>query len=197
MKVVMAQAPETLLAKRRKSGADQWDEMWKGVLHMPPAPNRSHQDVEGALEMWLRQFWVPASHGKVYHQINVASIGGWPDDYRIPDVVLLTPDRFHIDRNEYFEGGPTVVVEIRSNDDETYEKFDFYAGIRVDEIWVIDRDSRQPQLHRLTGSGYQQQEPDNSGWISSSTGAELSVDRQEDLLLIRLKKDELTQQSLP
>ena len=74
MKVVMAQAPEVLLAKRKNTGADQWDEMWKGVLHMPPAPNRTHQDLEGGLEMWLRHFWVPVSHGKVYHQINVASI---------------------------------------------------------------------------------------------------------------------------
>ena len=26
--------------------------------------------------------------------------------HRIPDLALLTPDRFHIDRNEYFEGAP-------------------------------------------------------------------------------------------
>ena len=38
----------------------------------------------------------------------------WPNNYRIPDLVLLTPERFDIDCNEYFDGGPDAVVEIRS-----------------------------------------------------------------------------------
>jgi Uma2 family endonuclease len=59
----------------------------------------------------------------------VAPPGGWPDNHRIPDLVLLTPARFAIDRNEYFEGAPDVVVEIRSPGDESYEKRDFYAAL--------------------------------------------------------------------
>lgn len=54
-------------------------------------------------------------HGaKVYHQINLCPPGGWPDNYRIPDLVLLTPARFSIDRNAYFEGASDAVVEICS-----------------------------------------------------------------------------------
>jgi len=49
MKVVMAQAPESLLDQRRRTGADRWDEIWDGVLHMPPMPNREHQDLEGTM----------------------------------------------------------------------------------------------------------------------------------------------------
>ncbi len=34
MKAVMASVPEHILEWRRRTGADQWDEMWEGVLHM-------------------------------------------------------------------------------------------------------------------------------------------------------------------
>ena len=72
----------------------------------------------------------------------MASVGGWPHDYRIPDIVLLTPDRFQIDHDEYYDGAPTVVIEIRSRGDETWDKMEFYAGIGVPEVWVVDRDTR-------------------------------------------------------
>jgi Uma2 family endonuclease len=121
------------------------------------------------MEAWLRHFWVPMSGGKAHHQINVASVGGWPNDYRIPDLVLLTPDRFHIDKHEYYEGAPTVVVEIRSPEDETYDKFDFYARVHVPEIWVIERDSREPEIHTLGGSEYRKLEYSPDGQLQSPT----------------------------
>jgi Uma2 family endonuclease len=66
------------------------------------------------METYLRLRWARPRQAKVYHNINVASSGGWPRDYRIPDPVLVSPERFDIDRNEYFEGALDVVVEIRS-----------------------------------------------------------------------------------
>jgi hypothetical protein len=44
----MARVPSDLLAWRKTTGADRFDEMWEGVLHMVAAPNREHQDLEGA-----------------------------------------------------------------------------------------------------------------------------------------------------
>jgi Uma2 family endonuclease len=197
MKAMMVVAPEWFLEERRRKGVDQWDEMWEGVLHMPPMPNRAHQDLEGCMETWLRHFWVPISGGKCYHQINVASYGGWPDDYRIPDVVLLTPDRFHIDRNEYFEGGPTVVVEIRSRGDESYEKFGFYASLDVLEIWVIDRDTRRPEIHRLQGSSYIEIPPDSAGHLPSTvTNVRLWISPEGELAM-QLGSDPATLRELP
>ena len=89
----------------------------------------------------------------------MASPGGWPDDYRIPDLVLLTPERFQIDRDEYFDGAPTVVVEIRSRGDETIEKLPFYAKIGVPEVWIIDRDTKTPEIHVLRGSPVRSSDP--------------------------------------
>ena len=168
MKAVMPEVPQHILQWRKRTGADQWDEVWEGVLHMPPAPNREHQELEGALERWLWAHWAEPQGARVYHQINVASVGGWPHDYRIPDLVLLTPDRFHIDHNEYFEGAPTVVVEIHSSGDEAHDKMPFYAELGVPEVWVIDRGSKVPEVYALAGDRYERQAPDHEGWIHSS-----------------------------
>ena len=57
MRAVMAQVPPELLEWRKRTGADRYDEMWEGVLHMVAAPNREHQDLKGALETYLRLRW--------------------------------------------------------------------------------------------------------------------------------------------
>ncbi len=196
MKAVLVEVPVILSDWRKATGADRYDESWDGVLHMGPTPNRAHQDLEWALETWLRMHWSPPSGGRVYHQINVASVGGWPNNYRIPDLVLLLPDRFAIDRNEFFEGGPSAVVEIRSPGDESLEKLPFYAAIGVPEVWIIDRDTREPRLHILTPSGYQNPAADSTGWLSSSLGVELRRS-PDDKLLIRLAADHGSQGALP
>jgi Uma2 family endonuclease len=82
-------------------------------------------------------------------------------------LVLVTPKRFDIDRNTYFNGGPDVVVEIRSPDDETYEKFDFYAKVGVREVWVLDREAQQPEIFELADDGYQSRQPTADGWVRS------------------------------
>jgi Uma2 family endonuclease len=197
MRAVMADIPPAILAWRKRTGADRWDEMWEGVLHMPPAPNREHQDLEGNLEFYLRMHWARSHHARVYHQINVAAPGGWPNNYRIPDLVLLTPERFGIDRNEYFEGAPDVVVEIHSPGDESYDKLGFYAELGVPEVWIISRDSKAPELYRLQSDGYERQGVGENGWLlSSATGIELRAG-QSGKPDIRLAGDETTQAELP
>lgn len=198
MKAVIADVPQHLLDQRRRIGADQWDEIWDGVLHMAPSPNREHQDLEWALEAWLRQHWARPGGNRVYHQINVAPLDGWPDrNYRIPDLVLLTPDRFAIDRNEYFEGAPTVVVEIHSPGDEAYEKLPFYASLGVPEVWIIDRDTRNPEIHTLHGREYVQRSRADSGWIQSpATGIELRSAGSQKVAL-RIAGNESTHGEVP
>jgi len=197
MKGVLPDIPEHILEWRARTGADQWDEMWDAVLHMPPAPNGEHRELEGALEYWLRDRWCPAGGNKVFHQINLARPGGWPDDYRIPDLVLLAPGRFGIDRNEYFEGAPTVVVEIHSPGDETIEKMPFYARLGVPELWIIDRDTKAPQIHVLADGRYEKHVADAEGWrISSATGVRLRGEMGAKLG-IQLADDLATFQVLP
>ncbi len=196
MKAVMPSLLPDVQAMRKKTGADRWDEVWEGVLHMPPMPNRDHQDLEWALETYLRLHSAPSRQAKVYHQINLAAIDGWAKNYRIPDLVLLLPERFAIDRNEYFEGAPDVVVEIQSPGDETCEKLPFYRDLGVPEVWVIQRDSRQPEVHVLKRGRYKKQAATAQGWIRSpGTGIELAG--QEGKLAMRLAGDDSTRQDLP
>ena len=81
MKAVMANVPQHILEWRRRTGADQWDEMWEGVLHMAPSPNRDHQDLELTLAMWLRVNWAEPNGCRIYTRINVSEPGTWPDNY--------------------------------------------------------------------------------------------------------------------
>lgn len=197
MKAVMPGVPGQILELRKRTGADRWDEMWEGVLHMPPMPSRRHQELEGALERWLWTCWAQPQGNRVYHQINVASPGGWPGDYRIPDLVLLTPDRFPIDRDDYFEGPPTAVIEIRSPGDETCEKLPFYAKIGVPEVWVIDRDTKAPEIHVLCGREYEKQAPGADGWVfSPATGVQLRGEPGARLG-IRMAQEPSTLKQLP
>ena len=197
MRAVIPEVPPDILAWRKRTGADMWDEMWEGVLHMAPMPNREHQDLEGAMETYLRLRWARPQGTRVYHNINVASPGGWPNNYRIPDLVMLTPERFGIDRNEYFEGAPDAVVEIRSPGDESYDKLEFYAQLGVTEVWIINRDSKTPEIYILRMGRYIKQVANADGWVLSPvTGIELRAGSPGKLAM-RLVGDESTREELP
>lgn len=163
---------------------------------MPPMPNRSHQELELDLGAWLQAYWARPRGNKVYPPINLALPGRWPADYRIPDLVLLTPDRFHIDHNEYFDGAPTVVVEIRSPGDESYEKLPFYAQLQVPEVWIIDRDTRQPEIFRLLGDDYLPLAPAGDGWLLSGITA-IRMRAEDGRLAIALIDDPASVRLLP
>ena len=196
MKGVFNEVPDHLLDWRRQTGADKFDEMWEGVLHMSPSPNREHQRLEWALETWLRVHWADPDGHEVYHQRNVSAVGEWPKNYRIPDLVLLLSNELHLDLDEYIDGPPAVVVEIRSPGDETDNKLPFYAELGVREVWVIDRDSKLVELHALSDGTYQLQSPITDGWlVSKITGVELKSAAGK--LAIRLKSDGDTKSELP
>ena len=184
MKGVIPDVSEHFLADRRRKGLDRWDEMWNGVLHMPASPTREHQDFCDELIFWLREHWARPFGNRVHREINLTYPGGWPDDYRIPDVLLVTPDRFEIDHNVYFEGPPLVVIELHSPGDEAYEKLAFYAELGVPECWIIHRDTRRPQVFVNDGGDYAEQPANDDGWlVSAATGIWMKSRRPKKLVL--------------
>lgn len=195
MGAISTALPECL-ALRKRTGADQWDEVWDGVLHMAASPTRGHQDVEGGMEHFLRGRWVPRSKGRVYHQINVASPGSWPRNFRIPDLVLLLPHRFHIDRDEYFEGGPDVAVEIHSPGDEAYEKLPFYFEIGVREVWIVHRDTLQVEIYVSGKRGPRKLRSGADGWLTSPV-TDVQFRTRGRKLVVRIAGDAKTQATLP
>ena len=197
MKGVMLEVPEHILRERRISGADQWDEVWEGVLHMVPPPNVEHQDLEWHIETWLRRFWVSSVRkNKVYHQVALSPDQDWVHNYRTPDIVLFTSTHLKFLRPTYCHGPCTVAVEVRSPNDETHEKFDFYAQLAVPEIWVIDRDSKKPEIHILDSGKYREQTTDSDGWLLSQA-VNVMLAQVENSLLMQITNEPTSRTLLP
>jgi Uma2 family endonuclease len=197
MKAVMVEVPQHLLDERMRSGVDQWDEMWEGILHMNPPPEPDHQDLEYDLESWLRACWATRGNHLVRHQVALSpnDESNWTNNYRTPDLVLVSRDRFHIIRKKYYHGAPDVAVEIRSPGDETYEKFTFYATLKIPELWVIDRDTKAAEMWVLHGDEYRRQAANAANWvISRATGVQLRQ-AAEGKLELCLDGDETTRRT--
>jgi hypothetical protein len=77
---------EALLQRRRETGADRYDEVWEGVLHIAPAPRRRHGDLQAQLLSLLRS---PA--GAVGLSVSGPFNVGDTNDCRVPDGGLLRP----------------------------------------------------------------------------------------------------------
>jgi Uma2 family endonuclease len=139
--------------------------VWDGVLHMTPAPSLEHQRVVGRLIEFLAPPLRATNRGQLFFQINVFRTD---KDYRIPDLTYVAASRSHVLKADGVRGeGPDAVIEIRSPDDETYEKFAFFASLGVREIIVIDRDTKRVELFRLAGVQYIALQPDAEGGLRS------------------------------
>jgi Uma2 family endonuclease len=168
MRAVVVHVSEEELAYRRSTGLDRWDEMWDGVLHMTPAPSVEHQRVINELIMFLGRHIAATGRGILRSGINVFREIGERPDYRIPGLTFVVVGREHILHEDGVRGGgPDAVIEIRSPEDETYDKLPFYAAVAVREVIVIDRDTKRPQIYRLAGSQYVALQQDADGWLRS------------------------------
>jgi Uma2 family endonuclease len=170
MRAVVVHLTAEELAYRRSRGLDRWDEMWEGVLHMTPAPTVEHQRIVDALIIFLAPHLTTAARGTLRSSINVFRETTQKPDYRIPDLTFVAAGREHLLREDGVRGGgPDAVIEIRSPEDETYDKLPFYAALGVREVIVIDRDGKRPELYRLAGSQFVALQPDTDGWLRSET----------------------------
>ena len=79
----------------------------------------------------------------------------------------------------------------------SYEKLEFYAQLGVPEVWIINRDSKNPEIYTLQAGHYIQQAADANGWVLSTvTGIELRIGSPGKLAM-RLAGDESTREDLP
>jgi Uma2 family endonuclease len=167
MRAVLVHVSEKDLANRRAKGLDRWDEMWEGVLHMTPAPSLEHQRILDELILFLAGHAKATRRGTFRSGINVFRD---TNNYRIPDLTFVGAEREHIFSVDGVRGGgPDAVIEIRSPEDETYEKLPFYAALGIREVVVVDRDTKRPEIYRLAGAQYVALQPDADGWLRSDT----------------------------
>ena len=142
---------ERLKAEREASGLDRYDEVWEGVYMMAPLANTEHQGLQSGLAVAIRTAvgWDDAIH--VHAGANVSDRqDDWTHKYRIPDVVVVFPGGAARDCGTHWCGGPDFCAEITSPGDRSRDKLDFYAGIGVRELLLIDRDPWALELYRLS-----------------------------------------------
>ena len=137
----MLEVPQALLEERRARGADRWDEMWEGELHMVPPPSELHQAVGIAMILALAP--LAEERGLVARYETGLFRPDVDDDYKVPDQVYAPPERRSA---RGFEGAASLVVEILSPNDETYQKLDWYADVGVGEVLVIEPETRRVEL---------------------------------------------------
>jgi Uma2 family endonuclease len=167
MRAVLVHVRDSDLADRRAKGLDRWDEMWEGVLHMTPAPSVEHQRILDELIFFLTGHMKTTRHGTVRSGINVFQAS---KNFRIPDLTFVAQGRDRIfSADGVRDGGPDAVIEIRSPEDETYDKLPFFAALGIREVIVVDRDTKRPEIYRLAGEQYVALQADADGWLGSET----------------------------
>ena len=148
---------------RERTGADRFDEMWERVLHMPPSPSFHHQSHASRILNFFVEVWCPRTGGAAVMQINVSTTERWDQDYRIPDVSVMRPER--LPPGEAMFVRPNVVFEVRSPGDETYDKLAFYAAVGVESVVVVERDTKAVQVFALLGDNFVLVPPSADGWV--------------------------------
>jgi Uma2 family endonuclease len=159
MRVLMLDAPQWLLDERRQFGQDRRDEVWDGVLHMVPPPSDAHQ------EFAIKLLFVTAPRAEQRGLLPRYETGLFraERDYRVPDQLYCRPEQ----RSERGAEGAELVVEIRSERDETYEKIDFYSRVGVREMIVAHPEARKVELFRALGGQLVPVQPGPDGELVS------------------------------
>jgi len=178
VRVVFLEAPEQLLAERRRLGHDGRDEMWEGELHMVPPPSFDHQEREAALAILLG----PVAHALGLRIATEPGLYAADDNWRVPELAVVRPGQV-VHRG--VEGGAVLVVEIRSPGDETDAKIPFYAGFGVDELLILERDTAAVALLRLSAATLVPVLADDAGWVTCSLGVAFRQGAN-DVLEVRL-----------
>jgi Uma2 family endonuclease len=160
VRALFVDTPPGFLEERRRLGHDTRDEMWEGVLHMVPPPRSRHQRLEARLAAVL----VPLAETRGWEVMTQAGLyrPGAENDWRVPDLVIARRD--HISERGV-ECRAEVVVEIRSPNDETYDKLPFYADVECQEVLVIDPATWRIELFVLRGGRLLAALPEPSGAV--------------------------------
>ncbi|HEY5925585.1 MAG TPA: Uma2 family endonuclease [Kofleriaceae bacterium] len=161
MRVLLLQPDPKWLEERRRLGHDRFDEVWDGVLHVVPSPSAEHQFFEGDLEAVLRPLVLPLGL-KIVHNLDLLDRTKREQNYRQPDIAIVSPDDV---MSRGINGHAELVVEIRSPNDESYEKLPFYEMCKIPEYWIVDPITRVFEIYVLRRGKYVAAKPDANGVV--------------------------------
>lgn len=130
-------------------------ELTDGCIEVLPMPKPPHQRIVKFLSRKLEDFTSARKLGEVLFAPLKVRIR--KNKFREPDIVFMSAE--HADRKtEDFWQGADLVIEIVSDDRESYErdykkKVEDYAEARVPEYWIVDPQERQIRVLRLDEQG--------------------------------------------
>jgi Uma2 family endonuclease len=137
-------------AEREAAHPESRDEVWEGVLVVPPMPNNEHQILVSRLTTTFSAV-IDWDRGDVaVPGANVSDRDAdWKHNYRDPDVLVYLAENPAKDSGTHWVGGPDILVEIVSPGQDPRQKLDFYAKIGTREVLVVDRYPWALELYRL------------------------------------------------
>jgi Uma2 family endonuclease len=144
--VVLGDPPSvlvSLISDRQRLGLDTHDEVWQGDYHMAPAANFQHGQIQLEIAILFK--------GRVPEDLVVGLEFNLGDkaNFRVPDLGVHRGEP----SGSWFATA-AIVVEVRSPDDESYEKFDFYFEHGVEEILIADLTTREARWFRRGVDGF-------------------------------------------
>jgi Uma2 family endonuclease len=163
-------ARDAIVAQRRASGADRYDEVWEGTYIMSPLPSLEHQRLALRLSIIFDKVVTDLGKGTVYPGANVTDRAeDWTQNNRCPDVVVILDESRIASLESAIVEGPDLLVEVASPGDRWLEKLEFYGTIGVRELLVIDCGTKELELFRARAGVLS-----SIGQSTSSTPIELS-----------------------
>ena len=136
--------------------AERRIELADGRLEFLPMPTEIHEALIQFLYLSLLQFVNSRELGKVYD--NGIRVRIRPGKTRLPDVLFLHKDHYHLRHNRVWDGAD-LAMEIVSGDPKDrqrdYEaKLIDYAELGVAEYWIVDPERRIVIVHHLKDAKY-------------------------------------------
>lgn len=130
---------------------------------MVPPPSSGHQffatDLTSALSPVVKALGL-----RIAQELGVYRPGTGERDYRQPDIVICRPE--HVSQRG-IEGKAEFVVEVLSPNDESREKFGFYAACGIAEVLLVDPQTREFEHRVLREGAYLVALPDDRGAVRS------------------------------
>jgi len=131
-------------------------EFTDGRLEFLPMPTEIHESLVRFLFLALYQFVETKKLGEVY--FNGIRVRIRPRKTRLPDVLFLHTEHFHVRHNRVWDGADIameVVSDAPQDRQRDYEqKLSDYAEAKVAEYWIIDPERRLVIVHQLQDGKY-------------------------------------------
>jgi Uma2 family endonuclease len=137
-------------------GTNRRIEFTDGRLEFLSMPTEIHEALVRYLFLALYSFVDQRTLGQVY--FNGIRVRIRPRKVRLPDVLFLHNDHFHVRHNRVWDGAD-LAMEVVSDDPKDrqrdyQQKLVDYAEAKVAEYWIIDPERQLVLVHRLDGDRY-------------------------------------------